>query len=549
MFCCGVYSYLSKQSLGQVLGAQPGEFSYAMSTVNLALRVAALAIAALGAEDADDATNGNGPGPFDLAAFLAALNQNDPPDPNSYYDPFDYLGIDFDSVTENTYSYYVHDAGIPCRCVSESDPFSGAGAGSSGERVDTFGCNWHVDQERYYCYVREWCEGRIPSTIIPGALYIFDCDPDQSSSSADPSQPPPSPLPAAEPSPSPDPFGDLVDDFFGDLDLDYLYTMTPPSSPPAPPLPPVPPAPPPLELLMAQNPGPFVIGPCSLTRGGLCASSPRFPADYSHGNECIIANVAAVPLTALAFNVEGPIADDDLFHWNHYGIEDQWGEPGAGCVYDYLTIDGVKFCSTTGPDGVVPIERVIRWRADSSIGGSPGNGAIGWEICWSSDVPPAPPPAPYPPLPSPPLMYPSPSLPPSAVTVARSTDELRAAVDAAVSIGENALIELDQPLFDLGGEQITCDAPITIEMRSASDAGAVTARREWKPSPPLLTRRSLRRRHHRRRARVAPLQHQERLLAGIAAPLPCKWQGGHNHTWFRLPLDGMDQPLLATCGQ
>ena len=520
-----------------------------MSTVNLALRVAALALAALGSEDADDTTNGNGAGPFDLAAILAALNQNNPPDPN--YDPYDHLDIGYDGVTQNTYSYYPTDgpplivpfAGIPCRCVSESEPFSGVGlnyADDPGRRVDTFGCNWHVDMERYYCYVREECEGRFASTSNPGAVYIFDCDPDQSSSSADP---------PAEPSPSPDPFGDLVDDFLGDLDLDYLDTMIPPSSPPAPPLPPAPPAPPPLELLMAQNPGPFVIGPCSLTRGGVCASSPRFPAEYSHGNECIIANVAAVPLTALAFNVEGPIADDDLFHWNHYGIEDQWGEPGAGCVYDYLTIDGVKFCGSTSPDGIVANKSVIRWRADKSNEGSSGKGTLGWEICWSSDVPPAPPPAPYPPFPSPPLMHPSPSLPPSAVTVARSTDELRAAVDAAVSTGENALIELDQPRFDLGGEQITCDAPITIEMRSASDAGAVTARREWKPSPPLLTRRSLRRRHHRRRARVAPLQHQERLLAGIAAPLPCKWQGGHNHTWFRLPLDGMDQPLLAACGQ
>ena len=41
-------------------------------------------------------------------------------------------------------------------------------------------------------------------------------------------------------------------------------------------------------------------------------------------------------------------------------------EPDALCDYDYLTVNGVKYCGTSGPQGVVPEDGVIEWISDDS---------------------------------------------------------------------------------------------------------------------------------------------------------------------------------------
>jgi hypothetical protein len=74
--------------------------------------------------------------------------------------------------------------------------------------------------------------------------------------------------------------------------------------------------------------------------------------------------------------------------------------------WDWLTVNGVQYTGTQGPDGVVPWAGWrIFWSADSSIA------YAGWEICMLP-APPASPPAP-PTLPSPLSLPPSPPAPPS----------------------------------------------------------------------------------------------------------------------------------------
>ena len=38
-----------------------------------------------------------------------------------------------------------------------------------------------------------------------------------------------------------------------------------------------------------------------------------------------------------------------------------------GCRYDYLTVNGVKYCGTSGPQGVVPEDGVIEWTSDDGV--------------------------------------------------------------------------------------------------------------------------------------------------------------------------------------
>ncbi|EOD04966.1 hypothetical protein EMIHUDRAFT_220409 [Emiliania huxleyi CCMP1516] len=87
-----------------------------------------------------------------------------------------------------------------------------------------------------------------------------------------------------------------------------------------------------------------VSSPCSLTDGGLCATSPNYPNSYGINEACTISGVPLVELETVAFNVEA----------------------GDGCRYDYLTVNGVKYCGTSGPSGAVAEDGVITWRSDGS---------------------------------------------------------------------------------------------------------------------------------------------------------------------------------------
>ena len=84
-------------------------------------------------------------------------------------------------------------------------------------------------------------------------------------------------------------------------------------------------------------------GPCCITDGGLCATSPNYPGSYSNNEDCIITGVPAVGLEVVAFDVEG----------------------FSFCESDYLTVSGKKYCGSRGPEGVVVEDGIIEWVSDS----------------------------------------------------------------------------------------------------------------------------------------------------------------------------------------
>ena len=87
-------------------------------------------------------------------------------------------------------------------------------------------------------------------------------------------------------------------------------------------------------------------GPCSLTDDGSCATSPNYPESYGNSEECIITRVPLVELEVVAFDVEA----------------------SGFCVYDYLTVNGKKYCGSSGPEGVVVVENgIIEWVSDSGV--------------------------------------------------------------------------------------------------------------------------------------------------------------------------------------
>ena len=90
--------------------------------------------------------------------------------------------------------------------------------------------------------------------------------------------------------------------------------------------------------------------PCSLTDGGSCATSSNYPGDYGSDEECTIKGVPPAGLEVVAFDVEPDDTD-------------------GGCSHDYLTVNGVKYCGTSGPQGVVPEDGVIEWKSDGTFPG------------------------------------------------------------------------------------------------------------------------------------------------------------------------------------
>jgi hypothetical protein len=110
-------------------------------------------------------------------------------------------------------------------------------------------------------------------------------------------------------------------------------------------------------------------GPCRLTNGGSCATSPGHPAfAYRNNERCTISNVPPFPLQVVRFEVE--------FY--------------PSCSFDALSVGEQKFCGDVGPDQVVAVDGTIVWFTDDSVT------RTGWEICWPSPTPPSP----QPPTPS-----------------------------------------------------------------------------------------------------------------------------------------------------
>ena len=176
----------------------------------------------------------------------------------------------------------------------------------------------------------------------------------------------------------------------------------PPRSPPAPPspfAPPAPPCPPPGAPTATQCFSTFApTTPCKLDAN--CMRHPEYPADYSDNQDCAF-TIGSVAVTLVV---------------ERFGVDDC-----TGCHCDYIEVhspgqERVRFCGTSGPDGVIALPgSTIRWHSDHS------NTGTGWRICGfdAPSPPPAPPPVPpaLPPLPprppQPPQPPPSP-LPPAA---------------------------------------------------------------------------------------------------------------------------------------
>ena len=98
---------------------------------------------------------------------------------------------------------------------------------------------------------------------------------------------------------------------------------------------PQPPPPPPCQ------PGVTCVGgPCSLTDGGSCAASPNYPNNYGSDEECTISGVPPVGLETVAF---------DVAYYDYDGN----GDPTDDCRYDYLTVNGTKYCGTSESAGRV----------------------------------------------------------------------------------------------------------------------------------------------------------------------------------------------------
>merc|ERR1711904_523998 len=99
-------------------------------------------------------------------------------------------------------------------------------------------------------------------------------------------------------------------------------------------------------------------GPCTMDAVG-CIQSPNYPSKYESNERCTITvtESIAVPIVVEKFKTEAR--------------------------YDKLTVDGVEYSGTTGPDGVTPKE-VITWYSDTSVTGD------GWKLCPSTSTPPTP---------------------------------------------------------------------------------------------------------------------------------------------------------------
>ena len=89
--------------------------------------------------------------------------------------------------------------------------------------------------------------------------------------------------------------------------------------------------------------------------------------NYLNGKACTITNPPAVPISVTFFAVEPK------------------GPDQATCQYDYLTVNGARYCGTVSPEGVVPDGSPIEWHADGS------ETEAGWKLCFPPTPLPCPP--------------------------------------------------------------------------------------------------------------------------------------------------------------
>lgn len=95
-------------------------------------------------------------------------------------------------------------------------------------------------------------------------------------------------------------------------------------------------------------------GPCSVDKAG-CALSPDWPKGYGNAESC---SIRVKTETVGPLFVEG------------FGTENG---------LDILTVNGIRYSGSKGPDGVIPYED-ITWHADPGVGGR------GWKLCSGSKM-------------------------------------------------------------------------------------------------------------------------------------------------------------------
>ena len=77
---------------------------------------------------------------------------------------------------------------------------------------------------------------------------------------------------------------------------------------------------------------------------------------YENLKACTITNPSAVPISVETFAVEGAY---------------------KGRCYDFLTVNGARYCGTEGPEGIVPDgSSIIEWLSDK------GDTEAGWKLCF-----------------------------------------------------------------------------------------------------------------------------------------------------------------------
>ena len=77
--------------------------------------------------------------------------------------------------------------------------------------------------------------------------------------------------------------------------------------------------------------------------------------NYENDQKCTITNPPAVPISVETFAVEGAY---------------------KGKCYDFLTVNGARYCGTEGPEGIVPDGSPIEWISDK------GGTEADWKLCF-----------------------------------------------------------------------------------------------------------------------------------------------------------------------
>ena len=67
--------------------------------------------------------------------------------------------------------------------------------------------------------------------------------------------------------------------------------------------------------------------------------SNGYPTGYNNNQDCVIKQNVHFPFNVHSFDVEGPVPYD----W--------WPSALTHCWYDYLEVDGVRYCGKNGPGG------------------------------------------------------------------------------------------------------------------------------------------------------------------------------------------------------